>query len=84
MQQISPCGVYCEKHHAIGFCGVHLLSQIGIGALQFPEGKHVISGAPIKELPLAHDSKTFVFILVFRVLRFMPRRGGIIRQCTAD
>jgi hypothetical protein len=46
----------------------YLLSQIGKGALQFPEGKHVISGAPIKELPLAHDSRTFVFIFVLRVL----------------
>jgi hypothetical protein len=44
----------------------------------------VISGAPINELPLAHDNRTFVFILVFIVLRFRPRRGGIIGQCTAD
>jgi hypothetical protein len=84
MQQVNPCGVDFGKQHANGFCGVHLLSQIGIGALQFPDGKHVISGAPIKELPLEHDSKTFVFIFVFGVLRFMPRRGGIIGQCTAD
>lgn len=63
---------------------LHLLSQMGIGALQFPEGKHVISGAPIKELPLVHDSSTFVFILVFWVLRVRPRRGGIVGQWTAD
>ena len=61
----------------------NLLSHIGIGALQFPDGKHVTSGAPIKELPFAHDSNTFVFIFVFTVLKVRPRRGGIIGQCTA-
>ena len=35
----------------------------------------MISGAPIKELPFAHDSRTFVFILVLRVLRL--GHGGV-------
>ena len=43
----------------------------------------MISGAPIKELPLAHDNRTFVFILVLGVLKLRLRRAGVIGQCTA-
>lgn len=60
-----------------------LLSHTGIGALQLPEGKQVISGAPMREFPFAHDNRTLVFIFVLGVLRLRPLRDGICGQCTA-
>lgn len=62
---------------------MELLSQMGTGALQLPEGRQVSSGAPISEFPLAQESSTRVFILVLVELRISPRRLGTVGQCTA-
>ena len=60
-----------------------LLSQTGTGADQFPEGRQVISGAPMREFPLAHVRAILVFILVSCVESLRPRRAGRGLQWTA-
>lgn len=61
---------------------MHLLSQTGSGALQFPLAKQIISPAPISALPLLHDKWTLVPIIVSVVLRASPLRGVIFSQWT--
>lgn len=58
----------------------HLLSHIGNGALQLPDGRQMISEAPIRELPFIQENFNFVFILVLWVLTVKPLLDGITGQ----
>lgn len=64
-------------------CNYYLLSHIGKGALQLPEGKQIISVAPIKELPFAQLNVNLVFIFVLCELTVNPRLFVIAGQWMA-
>lgn len=55
---------------------LNLLSHTGNGELQFPEGKHVTSWAPIRAFPLTQLKSSRVVILVLFVLTVKPTRCG--------
>lgn len=61
----------------------YLLSHIGIGALQLPDGRHVISVAPIIVLPFAQLNVSLVFILVLCELAISPLRLAMTGQWIA-
>lgn len=56
---------------------------MGIGSLQFPEGKQTISEVPIKLLPLAQENFTREFSFVFCEPMIKLCFDGIEGQCTA-
>lgn len=63
---------------------VYVLSQTGNGALQLPEGRQAISGAPISEWLFSHLNVMRAFILLFWLLIARPRLVGVgIGQWTA-
>lgn len=61
----------------------YLLSQDGIGSLQFPEGKQTISVVPTKLLPRAQENFTREFSFVFCEPMIRLRFDGMEGQCTA-
>lgn len=65
-------------------CDGYLLSHIGNGALQLPEGRHTISEAPMRELPFMHENFSLVFIFVLWVLTVKPLLWGTTGQWTAE
>lgn len=48
------------------------LSHTGKGELQLPDGKQVISAAPIKAFPLTQENFKWAFILVLWLLTLKP------------